>query len=117
MPITDQTKILFSTSNNVQKILFNDSTPVTVPIDSGAIPTVFTSFTVLTHGLGDIPTGRVFLDYPSGQLMPVQPDSNMNQVFGRYYFTTNTLVVELTNFTGSPQDVRIYYRVYADANQ
>lgn len=115
MPIADQTKVLFSTGNNIQKIVFNGSTPVVVPIDSGAIPIVYTAFTVLTHSLGYIPTGRVFIEYPSGQIWPIQPDSNMNQVFGRYYFTTNTLVVELTNFTGVQQNATIYYRVYADA--
>ena len=116
MPITDATKILFSTSNNVQEILFNDSTPVTVPVDSGSVPIVYTSFTVLTHGLGYIPTGRVFIEYPAGQVWPVQADSNVNPIFGRYYFTTNALVVDLDNFTGSPQNVTIYYRVYADAD-
>jgi len=115
VPITDQTKILFSTSNNVQKILFNSSTAVTVPADSGATPIVYTSFTVLVHGLGYIPTGRVFVEYPAGQLWPVQSDSNVNPVFGRYYFTTNTLVVELTSFAGD-QSATIYHRVYADAN-
>jgi hypothetical protein len=114
MPITDATKILFSTSNNVQKILFNDSTTVTVPVDSGSVPIIYTPFTVLVHGLGYIPKGRVFIEYPSGQVWPVQADSNMNPLFGRFYFTTSSLIVELDNFTGSSQNVKIYWRVYAD---
>lgn len=113
MAISDPTKILFSTSNSVQKILFNDSMTITVPVDSGAVPIVYTTFLLVTHGLGYIPKGRVYIDYPTGQLWPLQADSNVVPIFGRYYFTTNTLVADLTNFTGSSQDVRIYYRVYA----
>lgn len=113
MAINDPTKILFSTANDVQKILTNGSTTVTVPVDSGAVPLVYTAFTLATHGLGYIPRGRVYIEYPSGQLWPLQADSNMNGIFGRFYFTTNTLVAELDNFTGSSRNVPIYYRIYA----
>jgi hypothetical protein len=114
--MADATKLLFSTSNNFQKILTNGSTTITVPADSGVIPIVYTAFTLATHGLGYIPTARVFFEYPSGQLWPVQSDSNMNPILGRYYLTTNTLVLEAVSFTGSNESVKVYYRIYSDAS-
>lgn len=96
----------------MQKILFNDSDTITVPTSS--YPPAYTPFTVLVHGLGEIPNGRVFYEPTAGQVMPLHNDSNVSSVFGRYYFTTNVLVVELMNITASPQNVKVYWRVYAN---
>jgi len=116
-----ETDFLLSTDQNIQKIALNSSMTVSVPVSSG--PPVTYAATTITHGLGDIPTARVFYEPISGQLWPLSPNQYSNSdggpgttldVFGRYYLTTTTLVVELANLGGSPANVTIYYRVYVD---
>lgn len=121
MPL-DITKILASTSTNMQKIVLNDSTTVSVPVSTG-FPLSYDA-TTISHGLGYIPTARVFYEPISGELWPLSPNQYSNadggpgttlDIYGRCYLTTTDLVIELANVSGSPVNVPLYWRVYADS--
>lgn len=122
MPVSDPTKLLWSTSQNLQKIYLNSSQTVSVPV-SGGPPVIPTDVLTVTHGLGYVPTARVFYEPVSGELWPISPNQYSNadggpgttlDVFGRFYLTTTTLIVSLANLGATAVDIPIYYRIYAD---
>jgi hypothetical protein len=116
--ITDPSKLIFSTRFNFQKIVYDDE--VTISIPSSITPTVFTLF---VHGLGYIPTARVFYTPVSGQLWPLSPNQYQStgggsgttlNIYGNLRLTTNELQARLVNSSGSSQNVTFKYRIYVD---
>jgi hypothetical protein len=107
--ITDPTKMLFSVRENLPKIYINSSQDIVVPTSGG--PPITYDPTVITHNLGYVPTARVFYEPTPGEVWPL--NDKINTIFGRYYLTSTTLVVEMANL-GAPAAVKIYYRIYLD---
>lgn len=111
---------LFNTDYNYQKIYLDGSTTVSVP-NSGGPPPVPTTHTVV-HGLGYIPTARVYFEPVSGQLWPVtkwQYDAGTGSgstlfVTASCYLTTTSLVFSIINTSGSTQSVPLHWRIYVD---
>jgi hypothetical protein len=112
---------LFNTDYNYQKVYLDGSTTVSVP-DSGGPPPVPTTYTVV-HGLGYIPTARVFYEPVSGQIWPASKWQYPNTGGGSgapldttvsCYLTTTSLVFSIINTSGSTKNVPVYWRIYVD---
>lgn len=108
----------FSTGFNYQKIAFKDSDTVTVPNNT---PNYSTH--TITHGLGYIPSVRVWYDPELGRRFPISEEayvddvgltSEVNDVVARAYLTTTTLVIQFRNASGSDKDITYWYRIYYD---
>ncbi len=115
--INDPTKLILSTRYNFQKIYLNDSVVISV---ANVVP--FTEYSLVVHGLGYIPTVRVFYEPVAGQLWPLSPGqySNLNggtgtplNITGGVVVDNNEVRVRLSN-ASSTADVRFYYRIYID---
>lgn len=118
MAINDPSKIIFSTRYNFQKIYLNDS--ATLTLASSITPQ---EYTLVVHGLGYVPTVRIFYVPVSGQLWPLSPRQYSNldggsgtplDYYGSPVITTNEVKVRMTNSSGGDADILFYYRVYLD---
>jgi hypothetical protein len=116
---SDDTGFIFTTKHNLPKIYLDAAQTVSAP-SSPATPT-----TVLTvnHDLGYVPTARVWYEPVSGQIWPLSPNQYDNSdggpgttltLYGRFYVTSTTLVVEMFNSSGGPLNVPIHTRIYCD---
>lgn len=118
MAIIDPTKLMFSTRYNIQKTYLEGS--IVVAVADIVDPT---EYSLTTHGLGYIPTARVFYIPVSGQLWPLSPEQypavtgsgTQLPVYGSAVLTTNELKVRVTNGSGSAQNITFYYRIYLDS--
>lgn len=115
--INDPTKVLFSTRYNFQKIYMEGTT--TVNVLASATPV---EYDLATHGLGYIPTARVFYVPVAGQLWPISPLQYSNidggsgttlLVYGGPVVTSNVLKVSMIN-GGSDASITFYWRIYLD---
>lgn len=116
MSITDPTKFKLTTRYNIQKKYVDFTTTVNV---SGA---TLTEYTLYTHGLGYIPTARVFYEPVSGQLWPVTREQYATSgggsgtqlnVTGDIVITSTQIIARLVN-AGAAADVTFTGRIYVD---
>lgn len=114
----DVSQVYFSSDFNYQKIAVSGTSTVSVPNDA----VNFTSVTI-PHNLGYIPSARAWYDPALTRRMPISIEQYQDDDFstnytnltaGRAYLTTNNLVLQFRNASGSTKVVRYYYRVYYD---
>jgi len=108
--------VIFSTRYNFLKIYDNDD-------DTFTVPTGTNSILLATHSLGYIPRAKAWFEPISGQLWPLvrYQYSNSNGgpgttllITGTLRITSSAVFAEMTNATGSPANVPIYWRIYLD---
>jgi len=116
----DINQTLFNTDYNYQKIALKGE--FTVSITNATFPSAVTQ--TITHNLGAITSARVWYDPALGRRFIISQEqfvddssfaSEVNLVTARAYLTSNTLVIEFFNASGSPKSVTYYYRIYYDA--
>jgi len=106
---------IINTELNYQKILHNGSYSQSVP----SYPSDPGSFTY-THGLGYIPSARVWVESSSGKWFPASNIQLLDHSTGAspytatYYLTSTTLVVVFDNSSGATATVNFRVRVYID---
>ena len=115
----DIDEALFNTDYNYQKIALSGSGSVVV-----ANNTPNYAATTIAHNLGYIPSVRVWYTPDNSKRFPISQEqyvddssftSEVNLVVARAYLTTNNLVLEFSNASGSNKTVTYYYRVYYDS--
>lgn len=118
MPL-DISKLIFTSQRNYQKVYINDSGTFSVATTAGGV-----SIQLATHNLGYVPTVRVYYEPIANQIWPISRDQYDNFkggpgttlfMVGSARVTTTGLFVDIINLSGSPQNVKFYWRVYLDA--
>lgn len=99
---------IFDTSFNYMKIAEKGTRTDSIP---NATPTTV----VISHGLGYIPSVRVWFDPAAGKKFPIGTglySTHANNTSATVYLTTSSLVITYSNTSGSSKDVITYYRIY-----
>lgn len=115
----DISKVIFTDNRNYQKVFINDTGVFSVATTAGGV-----DIQLAVHNLGYIPTVRVYYEPVANQIWPLARDQYSNfkggpgtilNIIGSIKLTTTTLSVNVINLSGSPQDIRFYWRIYLDA--
>ena len=116
----DINQTLYNTDYNYQKIALKGE--VTATITNTTFPSAVTQ--TITHNLGAITSARIWYDPALGKRFPISLNqfvddssftSQVNLEAATAYLTSNTLVIEFFNASGSPKSVTYWYRVYYDS--
>ena len=115
----NESLVQFSTSFNYQKVAFEGSQTIAVSASSS-----YSTIKTVAHGLGYIPSVRVWYDPGLGRRLPISIEQYQDDDFStnytnlvttRAYLTTTTLVIEAANASGSNKNVTLWWRIYYDA--
>jgi hypothetical protein len=110
------TNVILSTRYNFLKIYENEN-------DTFSVPTGRNDVLLTTHSLGYIPRVKAWFVPVSGQVWPLVRYQYSNSdggpgttldVFGGLRITSSAVYADMSNSSGSPQDVTFYWRVYLD---
>lgn len=110
------TNVIFSTRYNFLKLYENSS-------GTFSVPTGASSILLTTHSLGYIPRAKAWYIPRTTELWPLTFNQYSNSgggsgntllVYGSLRITSSAIYAEMSNASGSPQDVPIYWRVYLD---
>lgn len=115
----DSRNLSFSTKFNQPKIIANGFQDVSVPASPGASPD--TLFTIATTAVATPLPPRIFVEY-NGEMTEAAGDTGRaSEVFGlniqfiASFNSLNALVVRSRSLEVGSVDMRIYYRIYLDA--
>jgi len=109
--------VFFSSLYNYQKVANEGTTVVSAP---NATTTTYT----VTHNLGAITSVRAWYSPATGEILPISEEqyvddtsftSEVNLVTVRAYLTTTTLVLEVSNSSGSTKSVSLNWKIYYDS--
>lgn len=103
--MADSTKLIYYSEWNYQKIHLQGNT--TLSYSAG-----FADYTAtIIHGLGYKPNVRIWLDWGDGLIQDAR-DDDFDYALSTIVRDT-TIVVRLSNYSGSSGNLKIYYRIYA----
>jgi hypothetical protein len=114
--MSEPTNVIFSTRYNFLKIYENDN-------DTFTVPTGASSILLTTYSLGYIPRAKAWYIPTGSQLWPLVFNQYSNsgggpgtilQVTGSLRITSSAIYAEMSNASGSSQNVPIYWKVYLD---
>lgn len=110
----NESNFLLTTDQNIQKQYINVNQTFTIPANFQ-----YNEY-VINHSLGYIPSVRVWYEPISGFWYPlsmVQMTNNTTasiNILGNYMITTESIIINLANFSGSSANVNVLARIYLD---
>jgi len=114
--VSTPTNVIVSTRYNFLKIYENNSSAFSVPTGRNDV-------LLTTHSLGYIPRVKAWYVPISGQVWPLVRDPYSNSdggpgttlsIFGGLRITSSAVYADMSNSSGSPQNVAFYWKVYLD---